>query len=383
MGADWMIAGLRGYQAMDDILFSGTYGQLCPRDTYLRAAKMALDFSFSSLAGVIQHEVFGHGFRVRENHLSNVGYKINVFSGHTKYSSVGYDALNINRRASIASAGVEGTSVLAQKVEQTMLAERKIDRRDAMMYLVNSLDQSVFAFSLETNWFHPDNDSQLYINEVNGWYTDATDPLSKKDLKLKVAWDWANPMIYLSACSLFNYLWYGDPYITFTTWHIGKLRFMPTTRTLLSPWGPEFQLKLNLYSPSERYYGIYLRYGRTGGINSYGVDLHVNPLSTFMCFTLSNIVSAWYQPHILKNTTSIDAGNKYGFGEFLRATVQVNKYTAAFGELGYKTSGFLQGTPLSGNVVWRFGLTFSLDVNPKGADKVCEPMTFPPGPCNL
>lgn len=362
MGANLMIAGLRGYQAIDDTVASSTEGNTSVCMTLIRSGKWLFEYSLANFAMVVQHEVFGHGARAREFHMGDIGYHINVFSGATTYPIEEYNALNVNQKAALNTGGVEATSILSQQIERSWMNDDTIDSRAATLYLVNSLDQSVYAFSTSSNAFHPDNDAQNYIGNVNAWH--GSNALSSHKLKVSTLWDWLDPMIYMSAYELLKYIWEGQQTLNFSTLHVKQARFMPTTRVLYTPWGPEFQLQNHFFTPEEKYIGVFLRYSKIGQVDSYGADLFIDPIAEYECVSLRNQLSVWYQPHLLKNTNAATNTNKYGFAEFLGAYYQINPSVYAYGELGYKVSGYLQGTQLTRGVIWRLGFKFDLDIIP-------------------
>lgn len=359
MGSDWIISGLHAYQGIDDIVASSTEGNTTTCMTMIRSGKWFFEFTLSSFAAVVQHEVFGHGARAREFNVPDIGYHINLYSGATTYPTEYFNSLDPNQRAMITAGGVEATSILSQQIEIDWIKEGAIDSRAATMYLVNSLDESVYAFGLDGNALHPDNDSYSYIGNVNIWFD--KEALTPNKLKWAVAWNWLDPMLYLSTWSLFKYLWMGQSNFEFSTLHIGDTRFMPTTRTYLTPYGPEYNLLLNLYTPEKKYYGINLRYARTDGKTAGGIDLNVNPVKTNECFYIVNKISAWRQPHLLQNDTATNNTSKYGFGEFLAIYYRLAHGIYAKGELGYKLSGYIPGRQLSKGVYWSVG--FNFDVN--------------------
>lgn len=360
MGSDWMISGLHAYQGIDDIVASSTECNVTSCMTLIRTGKSAFEFTLSSFFNVLQHEIFGHGARAREFNLPDIGYHINIFSGATTYPSGAFNALNVNQRAAVTAGGVEATSILSQELEKDMFCSGAIDSRAAMMYLVSSLDESIYVFGLDGNSFHPDNDSYSYIGNVNIWYNQQA--LTPDKLKWAVAWNWLDPMMYLSAWSVFKYITFGTPSLDFTTLHIGESRFMPTTRTYLTPYGPEYNLLLNLYTPKEKYFGINFRYGKTENKNSAGIDLTVAPVSKNECFYIVNKLSAWRQPHLLQNGTAATNSNKYGFGDFLGLYYRLAKNVFIKGELGYKVSGYIPGRQLSRGVYWGVGFTFNVNL---------------------
>lgn len=364
MGANLMMAGMRGYQAIDDTVASSTEGNTSTCMTLIRGGKWLFEFTLSNFGMVLQHEIFGHGARAREFNLSDVGYRINIFSGTTTYPTEQYDALNVNQKAALNAGGVEATSILSQQIERSWMNDDSIDSRFATLFLVNSLDQSVYAFSTTSNAFHPDNDAEQYIANVNAWQ--GTNALTSHKLKATTLWDWLDPMIYISGYGLLKYIWEGQQTLNFSTLHVKGSRYMPTTRVLYAPWGPEFQLQNHFFTQSEKYIGVFLRYGKLGSVDSFGADLFIDPIAEYDCFSLRNHLSIWYQPHLLKNTTAATNSNKYGFAEFLGAYYKLNPSVYAYGELGYKVSGYLQGVQLSRGVIWRVGFKFDLNIVKQG-----------------
>lgn len=364
MGANLMTAGIRGYQAIDDTVASSTEGNTSVCMTLIRSGKWLFEFSLSNFAMVLQHEIFGHGARAREFNLGDISYRINLFSGTTTYPIEQYNALNINQKAALNTGGVEATSILSQQIERSWMRDDTIDSRFATLFLVNSLDQSVYAFSTSSNAFHPDNDATQYIANVNTWQ--GTNALTSHKLKVTTAWDWLDPMIYMAGYELLKYIWEGQQTLNFSTLHVKNSRYMPTTRVLYAPWGPEFQLQNHFFTPAEKYIGVFLRYGKLGQASSYGADLFIDPIAEYDCFSLRNQLSIWYQPHLLKNTTAATNTNKYGFAEFLGAYYKMSPSIYAYGELGYKVSGYLQGVQLARGVIWRLGFKFDLGIVKQG-----------------
>ncbi len=360
MGANWMQSGLNAYELLDDTLLSSTEDQMCVSITLARSAKWLFEYSLSNLAMVVQHEVFGHGARAREFHLPNIGYRIGVFSGTTTYASSAYHTLNAQQRAAFKVAGIEATSILAQQIERSWFPENTIDSRAATMFLVNTLDQSVYMFSTTSDAFHPDNDIHGYISTVNSWY--GYHALKVHSLKTRMVWDWLDPMIYMSAYSILKYIWQGQQFLEFDMLQIGEAHFMPTPRTLFAPWGTEFQLQNHIYTPEDKYIGVYARYGKNGNKSSHGLDLHIAPINPDTCWYFTHKLSAWRQPHLLQNDTGRSNTNKYGFAYFLGANYRLNQDVYATGELGYKLSGYLPGVQLERGLIWRVGLKMNLDV---------------------
>ncbi len=360
MGANLLFSAWRGYEAVDDIVASGTAGNTSNCMTLVRTGKLAFEVTLANFLMVIQHEVFGHGARAREFNVSNVGYHINVFTGKTTYPYSSFAQLSVNQQAAMSSGGVEATSIFAAQIENSFFRNGEVDSRAAVLYLLNTFDESLYAFSTTSSVMHPDNDANAYLLYVNNWFENST-ALSSQKMKNSMIWSWLNPMIYMSGFSLIKYLFMGDNTLNFPTLHIGDARFLPTTRVLFAPYGPEYQLLVNLFTKEDKFVGVNLRYGRTSGKTSWGADLIVAPLANYECFYVENKLSIWHQPHLLQNYAPQNT-NKYGFGEFLTLYYKLARGVYALGEVGYKVSGYMPGRQLSRGVYWNVGVRFDVDV---------------------
>ncbi len=368
MGANWLISAERGYEALDDILLSGTVGECSVPITLGRMAKWAFEFTLFSWGMVVQDEVFGHGARAREFHANDISYRLYPFHGSTKVTSGYWQA---NQQAAFAAGGMESTTILGQKYERDWMRYNQLDSRAATFYLVNMLNQSTVVFGTAGEFLRADDSINDYVTNVNAWQ--GRNALTNNKMKSTLVWDWVNPMFYISALSIGRYMWIGDQSWDFDTLHIGDAAWMPTTRVLLAPYGPEYQLLNNLYTPQDKFIGVNLRFGRTGSNNSYGADLLIEPLNSFDCWSFSNKLSVWYQPHLLKNDTALTNSNKWGFADFINAKFTVSDTVAAFGEIGYKVSGYLPGTQLTRGVIWRLGFIFNMGVLKKRDDPCAIP----------
>lgn len=359
-GGNLMITGLRAYQAVDDIFLSGSGGDTSNAMSFARSGKMIFEFVLSNYAMIAQHEYFGHGYRAREFDQTNIRYRVRPFSGYTSMAASSYNPLHVNAKAALAASGMEATSILAKQLNKNWITSDAIDRREAILYLVNSFDETRYVF--KTNKYNTNNSNDVvsYISMVNAWQGPRT--LTAGNLKMKTAWNLLDPMIYYSAYSIFRYLWLGEAYVNFETLKMGDAKFMPTTRTWLAPWGPELQLQNHFYTSTNKYLGVHLRGGRTGVKKSYGVDINVDPIATYDRFYLSNSFSVWFQPHLLISPVASTNVNKYGFAEFFALNVKVNPSVVAQAEIGYKTSGYLPGTPLRRGPLYRVALRFNLDI---------------------
>jgi len=359
VGGNLMITGLRAYQALDDIFLSGSGGDTSNAMSFARCGKMVFEFSLSHYAMIAQHEIFGHGYRAREFNQTNIRYKVRPFSGYTSMAASSYNPLHPNAKAALAAGGMEATSILAKQLNKNWISSDAIDRREAILYLVNSFDETRYVFKTNKHNTNSANDVVSYMNMVNAWQ--GANTLRAGNLKMKTAWNLLDPMIYYSAYSIFRYLWLGEAYVTFDTLKLAGAKYMPTTRTWLAPWGPELQLQNHFYTASNKYLGVHLRGGRTGSKKSYGLDINVDPIATYDRFYLSNSLSVWFQPHLLISPVASTNVNKYGFAEFFALNFKIHPSVVAQAEIGYKTSGYLPGTPLRGGPLYRMALRFNLD----------------------
>jgi hypothetical protein len=322
------------------------------------------------LAVIAQHEVFGHGYRIRDINRGKVqvaGYSLNAPPPYgsggavTKYNVS--DSFTTIEESAIAIAGVESTAILAQLTKLKWIESRFVNPRQTVLYLLGQHDLNLYIGSLDVS-----DDEDLDGHDIHGYlkslnYTYTKSSLSSKRLH-SLSWiNLADPFTYYSIYAWFRYILAGKetrfPMIPIFNWG-----YLPTARLSLTPFGPEVFIENYLVQGKKTIY-FYLKGGEFSD-NQYG-GLGFFAPSFFLRgkWRLGFRCDLWRQPKLLLNPsipfTEINFDEKpnpdsplYSYSEqeskqFGGAASLLFGFSSKSGfevELGYKTKGFLPGYSL-------------------------------------
>lgn len=344
------------YADLDDRYLVSSEGKVTVPWALGRIGKLVVEDIMDEFLMVFQHEVFGHGYRLREFDFNHIGYYIGIGHGYTSFPEDEFEVLPYPKRAAISAAGMEADAVLSAQIRENWIMQNKVDRRDAWFYFVTSLDQAEYIWGTSDASTSLGNDVNSYVSEVNLWY--GNNNLTKRKLRQYEYWEIFDPSLYIGLYSVGDYILKGTPFMPMTMLDIHKYRYMFSPRLLLAPYGPEFQLQNYVLTPKSELVQVNIRYGNNSGRQSYGLDLFMKPIWHYKNWHFGNKLYLWKQLLFLKQNTAADVHSRLGFAEFVSAEYKVYKCLSAVGEFGYKTAGYAQGIPLGNSWVWRFGMSF-------------------------
>jgi len=322
-------------------------------------------------AVVVQHEVFGHGYRIRDINHGRVkvnGYMFEVpppygpGGGATSYSVS--NRFTTTEESSVAMAGVESTAILALLTKLKWMEASKIDPRQTILYLLSQHDLNLYIGSLKSAGSLEGHDISGYVHSLN--YTYPAHLLSNGRLR-SLSWiNLGDPMTYYSLYAWFHYLSSGKetsiPMIP--AWGAG---YLPNVRLGLTPFGPEFFIENYLLCGHRPYY-FYLKGGRHSNNNYFGIGFYAPKIWTFDQWSIGARLDAWRQPKLLlqQGRVSILDINfnvqpdkndplypysqqyqvRYGAGGSMIFDYRSSGRSGFELELGYKAQGFLPGYSL-------------------------------------
>jgi hypothetical protein len=330
------------------------------------------------LAVTVQHEVFGHGYRIRDighNKASVIGYDIGTpppygdGGGATNYEIS--DQFTTTDDTVTAMAGVESTAILAQLTKLHWLEANHVDPRQSGLYIYSLYDLPLYVGSVELYGDLEGHDINAYIRSVNRTYTSAS--LKAEPLK-SLSWiNLADPFTYYSL-----YAW-GRYAVSGKETHIPMIPiysygYLPSARFGLTPFGPEIFLENYLLKGNRPTY-FYLKAGNHSNNTYLGAGLYAPALWSLGKWSFGARFDAWRQPKLLLQPGRVlftdielesppDTENplyplseqqtiRYGAaGSLLIAYKQVKKPSFEM-EVGYKAQGFLPGYPLKASPVAR------------------------------
>ena len=345
------------YKSLDDRYLLSSAGKTNFIWVTARFSKLLIETIFAEFLTTAQHEIFGHGYRGREFRFSKIMYRVGIGSGYTAFYMKDYNRLTLNQKAAFSAAGNEANTILAQQLRATWLKNNLIDNRDATLYYANQFEQIKYVY-ITKEYSSNSNDIIGYMKNINAWHGNNT-TLTLNKLRLSVLWDLLDPALYNSLSSIGSYLVTGKQQEQLFMFTVGRYKYLPSARTLFTPWGLEYQLQNYIKTPTQELIQVNLRYGKTSSVSSYGLDLHIKPIWSYKHFTFGNKLSLWKQPKLGLALASL-APTSYGIAEYINIEYAYNKIFSLYGEIGYKTAGYIPGNPLENGVVYGAGFTINL-----------------------
>ncbi|MES2272587.1 MAG: hypothetical protein V4487_00145 [Chlamydiota bacterium] len=383
------------YAGGEDLLFAHRLVERC--QTYL-TGKSPIVYSKSSyarmwrlselillwlpanyMAMVVQHEVFGHGYRIRDINRGRAevrGYSFNApppYGGGGGATSYRFsEDLTTTEESAISIGGVEATAILAQLTKLKWLGSGRIDPRQSILYLLSQHDLNLYIGSLKTQGTLSGHDIHGYIDALNYTYPDNL--LSGARLR-SLSWiNLADPFTFYAIYSWFHYLSSGKESAIPM---IGSC-YLPGLRLGLTPFGPEVFFE-NYFLQKKQPLYVYFKGGHHAKNNYYGLGFYAPYFWIRKKWTLGARLDLWHQPKLLLEpgtipTTQIDFDQKpstqdplypysdrhaerFGGAGSLIASYQGESSLGYEVEGGYKSEGFLPGYSLRASPVVRLGCT--------------------------
>lgn len=348
------------------ICYSKTAAARFWRFTELYLAWLPLNY----LATVAQHEVFGHGYRIRD--LGRGRAKVSEYhigtplpygngGGATEYFIS--NNLTTTQETAISMAGVESTAILAFLTKLKWLESHRIDPRQSVMYLLCQHDLNLYIGSLDIlNDDDEGHDIRMYIQSLNQTYTSHF--LGSARLR-SLSWiNLGDPFTFYAIYSWFHYFWSGRetriPMIPVYGWG-----YLPNIRLGLTPFGPEVFVENYLLKNHKPIY-FYLKAGEHSDNFYAGLGLYAPKIWEIGHWFFGCRLDAWRQPKLLLNPAAIPI-EEINFSQkpnpndplYPYSEQSAKRWGAAgsvlFGyhrrngfetELGFKSQGFLPGYSL-------------------------------------
>jgi hypothetical protein len=323
------------------------------------------------LATVVQHEIFGHGYRIRDIGRSRAKVEGYSFNAPPPYGGGGaatsYDVgpdLTTTEETSIAMAGVESTAILALLTKFKWLEAHRIDPRQTVLYLLCQHDLNLYIGSLDI--LEPEDeeghDIKMYIRSLNATYT--SNFISSGRLR-SLSWiNLADPFTFYAIYAWLHYVDSGKetriPMIP-----IYGYGYLPNLRLGLTPFGPELFIENYLLKGNSPIY-FYIKGGSHSQNRYGGLGFYVPRMWNIKRWLIGCRFDLWRQPMLLLEPAAIPFAeinfsqnpNKsnplYSYSEQHNMTLGwggslLFGYQGRNGfeaELGFKSRGFLPGYAL-------------------------------------
>lgn len=320
---------------------------------------------------VVQHEVFGHGAQIRElqsRGLAKVnGYKFGVPPLYGKGGGLTYYMFYWNCSMTdlihTSISGIEGTHILAQRIQKEWIQRGKIDPRQICLHGLCNQDLFAYALNFRSKTpFSEAHDLVRYINLLNYVYPDAT--LEKHKLEKLTYLSLLDPFTIYNVFAMFKYLGDGNemeiPMIASC--------YLPGLHLSLTPFGPEGVLN-NYLRLDDRLIHFYLKYGSHAKNHYEGLGVEISNAFRLGDWEFGGSFHLWRQPKLLFQAGSISCAEffmnnretptgeplysykdrhttRYGGAFTVSSRLQTRSGCGVEMELGYKTKGYLSGYSL-------------------------------------
>ena len=337
--SDYYLSSMELYRAIDDKIFKNKKDNFLIRITSMAAQLAAVGFTH-----IVNHEVGGHGYRLRELGAKDIKYKLGIFNGSTTHTPD--PSWRDHERIAITISGSQAAQVAAKGIEKRYMELGEINPVHGISYFVSQKDLPGYIFITKKEDNSKGNDIDSYIEEINNIYGDGHVTLGK--LKTYAWLSLLDPYLWYSAYS------YGkQETIDIPMLSMGRVKYLPAVGAVLAPYGVEGQFK-NHFKIGEQYYKATLTMGKNKDINSYGLALSTGQLMKIGPISLGLDLAWWSQPELL-TADPVSAKNKNGFLAAVNTEVALNKTVKLIGAVGYKSAGFALGYPLEKSFLIRAG----------------------------
>lgn len=303
---------------------------------------------------VVQHEVFGHGYRIRTIDGADViGYEFDApppygdGGGLTKYTFNPFK-ISPSELISISAAGLEAQNILATLEGMKWIDREIVNPRNSALYLFNRF--SINLYASEDDFSFVGDDLGNYVEDLNNLYNGDLKPSKIKNMNLFTLLD---PLSYFSVGSWCYYLSTGKD-LKLPMIPIGNAKYLFGSHTNLSPFGPEVFFDNYLKLKGRSLY-FYLKGGHFSENTFVGFGFYSESLWNRSNFHLGVRIDGWMQPKLTppysqehdffdppnKNQTNVGASGS------LIGSYQPKPLLGIKVELGGKTQGYLPGYSLN------------------------------------
>ena len=334
-----------------------------------RFARLAFfDLPQESFFVVLNHEVFGHGARLRELGDGPIAYHLDApipYGAGGGSTSFTFDREpRAQELLAFSAAGMEASGVTASLIASNSVRRGSMDFREAIRYLASELDTFFYAQSTGDGPEEPGHDVADFLIVYNAVaQRHGADTLTAKTVRRESLAGLANPLLAVAAIGVGRFIWSGAPDVPVPALSIGSIRYVPMARYRLTPFGTEFAL-VNEFATAAHASTIEFRAGRSVGATPWGLSLRHDPVARAKSWTGSGAVHIWRQPEFGAGASDLEMD--FGAAVFAQARREIAPGWLTQGplsfviEAGVKSAGFVPGQPLGSGLVLRTGLGLPL-----------------------
>ena len=228
----------------EDSLFPGG-GRDSTAKAWGRAAEQFLFWSqLNTMTSVVQHEIFGHGYRLRDLGVTPKKYTVTPWGGATYFNVK--RSFKVGDMLAVVVAGLEAEAILARDLKMEWMRRGEIDGRLAITY--TQAEQSLFWYTLITQLGRLNNDEISEGNDIDGYLelqnaSYINDNLTMGQLTRWSVFNWLDPMTFYSYYAFFYYIAEGKSW-NFPMIRLREnIRYLPNVKIAYAPYAPEAYLE--------------------------------------------------------------------------------------------------------------------------------------------
>ena len=341
-----------------------------------RVAKLLLfDLPQESWLMVANHEVFGHGGRVRERFDGYLQVHLDAPEPYGDGGGVTFyqpdDGVTLHELQAVSIGGMEANAVGASLLSTRAFVERRLPPRAALRYLLFELDGFEYIQNTSDSPEAAGHDVSDFLVRYNlaGELVGA-EPLSASQVR-KESWvSLANPMVASAIYAIGRYLVTGEEDGRVFTLPIGPVEMMPGLRYRFTPFGTEWVVVTDV-AYGQRTGQVSVRVGRAPLTQPWGIHGRVSAF-TVKSWAVELGTGVWRQPPLALDPASDFGlslvGEPLEWGGEVRGRVERPLFrvwgnpvpVSLVIDAAVKSSGFVPGDPLEGGLVFRVGLGLPL-----------------------
>lgn len=331
---------------------------------------------------VVQHEVFGHGYRIRSLKEADVqSYKFETpppfgpGGGATSFY-VG-ENLKLGELQAITVAGLEAEDILARQIKFSFCQKNQMDAKLGILFAQTRLSPFFYSLvdygieeTLEEKIFSG-HDIQAFININNMLYPQKL--ITKNHVTYQLMLNLLDPMVWYQQYNYFYYIFTGKN-ISCPMIKLGEnLKLLPSLNVYLAPYGLDYSLEQYvLYKERPIYF--YVKTSPFEFNRAVGAGIEAKELFRKNDFSFGAKTHFWMQPNFLASWKMGDVLQEIRpegidekllqkiYGAYIGVLANYhfkNTNNKFYLECGAKSKGYIQGYPLGASSVWRVGSNFS------------------------
>ncbi len=364
----------RGLYALEGKLINNKYWkeEKIPGKTLgigYRLLKTALlDFQIDYLTYIVQHEIFGHGYRLREYGYKDNRYEVSMFppygtgGGVAFFGDRGTRLLSQQEAILIRSGGMEATNMIAQSLQTKWMMRGDIHYRESLLFLLALNDYTRYIHrTYKGRWVGAGNDVLSYLDYVYDFQLglNIEDRLTLEELAKKSKLNLINTFGLFSIYTYVKtFLWDGNDTFDFPMIKFGNVQWLPSIRFGLNPFGTSVVIE-NFFKKNEDLIIMSTSIG-SKNIDRYwggGIKFYRNLSQKVQIGIHGNF---WRHPEFWIGGPTrqyIEAGIVGSIIGELNLQFANSKHMGLFAQLGYKGHGYIEGEQLARTGILRLGVS--------------------------